>query len=212
MVAPRIRILLVDDHPIFLEGLVAGLSAQDDLEVIGVVGQGEEALSEARRLLPDVLVLDLGIPVMSGQEVIDVIRRDGNVGRVLVLTGDYSSAAMYAAVSAGVGGVLTKEAARSTIADAIRAVAAGGTFLAPEVSAAVAMEVRGRNPTPPRVTRRQVEVLRGVADGRSVPQIADDLGLAPSTVRGHVTALYEALGVSERAACVAVGMRLGLLD
>lgn len=211
--AAPISVVVADDHPIFLDGVLGALARRDDLDVVGSAGAGDEALRLVRELQPAVALLDLRLPVMTGVEILHAIRRDDLPTRVLILSGELASAAVYEAVQAGVDGYLTKEADRRTIADAIVSVARGGTVLAPEAQAALTQEVRGRvHDDVPVLSPREREVLRMIADGRSGPEIAARLQIGTATVKTHTQNVYDKLGVSERAAAVAAAMRRKMLE
>lgn len=211
--ASPISVVVADDHPIFLDGVLGALARRDDLEVVGSARDGAEALKLVRELQPQVAMLDLRLPVMTGVEVLHAIRRDDLPTRVLILSGELASAAVYEAVQAGVNGYLTKEADRRAIGEAIVSVARGGTVLAPEAQAALTQEVRGRvNDDAPVLSPREREVLRMIADGRSGPEIAAELQIGTATVKTHTQNVYDKLGVSERAAAVAAAMRRKMLE
>ena len=211
--ASPISVVVADDHPIFLDGVLGALARRDDLEVVGSARDGGEALQLVRELRPQVAMLDLRLPVMTGVEVLHAIRRDDLPTRVLILSGELASAAVYEAVQAGVDGYLTKEADRRAIGEAIVSVARGGTVLAPEAQAALTQEVRGRvNDDAPVLSPREREVLRMIAEGRSGPEIAAELQIGTATVKTHTQNVYDKLGVSERAAAVAAAMRRKMLE
>jgi two-component system nitrate/nitrite response regulator NarL len=211
--ASPITVVVADDHPIFLDGVLGALARRDDLEVVGSARDGGEALQLVRELRPQVAMLDLRLPVMTGVEVLHAIRRDDLPTRVLILSGELASAAVYEAVQAGVDGYLTKEADRRAIGEAIVSVARGGTVLAPEAQAALTQEVRGRvNDDAPVLSPREREVLRMIAEGRSGPEIAAELQIGTATVKTHTQNVYDKLGVSERAAAVAAAMRRKMLE
>jgi two-component system nitrate/nitrite response regulator NarL len=208
-----ISVVVADDHPIFLDGVLGALARRDDLEVVGSAADGAEALRLVRELRPQVAMLDLRLPVMTGVEVLHAIRRDDLSTRVLILSGELASAAVYEAVQAGVDGYLTKEADRRAIGEAIVSVARGGTVLAPEAQAALTQEVRGRvNDDAPVLSPRERQVLRMIADGLSGPDIAAELQIGTATVKTHTQNVYDKLGVSERAAAVAAAMRRKMLE
>ena len=210
---PPITVVVADDHPIFLDGVLGALGRRDDLEVVGSAGDGAEALRLVRELRPAVALLDLRLPAMPGVDILHAIRREDLPTRVLMLSGALASGAVYEAVQAGVDGYLTKEADRRTIADAIVSVARGGTVLAPEAQAALTQEVRGRvGDDAPVLSPREREVLRMIAEGHSGPAIAARLQIGTATVKTHTQNVYDKLGVSERAAAVAVAMRRKLLQ
>ncbi|MBF6619486.1 MAG: response regulator transcription factor [Patulibacter sp.] len=208
-----ITVLVADDHPIFLEGLVEALGRRADLDIVAEVGDGAEALRMIRELAPRVALLDIRLPMMTGLEILHAIRRDDLPTRVLFLSGEDAGTTVYEAVQAGVDGYLTKEADRRSIGDAIVTVARGGTVLASEAQAVLASEVRGRvNDDVPVLSPREREVLRLIAEGYSGPAIAAELQIGTATVKTHTQNVYDKLGVSERAAAVAVAMRRKLLE
>jgi two-component system nitrate/nitrite response regulator NarL len=208
-----ISVLVADDHPIFLDGVIGALDRRDDLEVVGSAADGGEALRLVRELQPAVAVLDLRLPGMTGVEVLHAIRRDDLPTRVVILSGELVPATVYEAVQAGVDGYLTTDADRRAIGEAVVAIAEGRTVLAPEAQAALTQEVRGRvADDTPALSPREREVLRMIAEGRSGPDIATQLEIGAATVKTHTQNVYDKLGVSERAAAVAVAMRRGLLE
>lgn len=209
----RVKVLVADDHPVYREGIVRAVKERPDLELVGEAGDGREALAEIKRLLPDVAVLDIRMPGLDGTQVLGALRRDGVGTEVLFLSAFMEPELAYATVAAGARGYLSKEAARQEICDAIITVARGGTALAPEVQAGLASAVRDREHTEtPSLSPREQEVLRLIAEGLSAPEIGRRIHLSPATVKTHLHTLYEKLGVSERAAAVAEGMRRGLLE
>jgi two-component system, NarL family, nitrate/nitrite response regulator NarL len=210
----RIRVVVADDHPIYREGMVRAIGERPDLELVGEAVGGREALAEIERLRPDVALLDIQMPDLDGVKVLNAVRRDGLEVQILLLSAHLGHELAYKAVAAGARGYLSKQAAREEICDAIVAVARGGTAFAPEVQAGLATELheRERAVRGPTLTTREREVLRLVAEGRSAPQIGERIHLSPATVKSHLQAIYEKLGVAERAAAVAEAMRRGLLE
>jgi two-component system nitrate/nitrite response regulator NarL len=210
----RIRVLVADDHPVYREGIVRAIDERPDLELVGQVSSGREALAEIQRLGPDVALLDIMMPELSGLEVLSALERDGLSTQVALLSAHVDSAFAYRAVAAGARGYLSKQAARQEICDAVAAIADGRTAFAPEVQAGLATELHERQVAErgPTLTRRERDVLKLVAEGRSAPEIGKRIHLSPATVKSHLQAIYEKLGVSERAAAVAEAMRRGLLE
>lgn len=210
---PRISVYVGEDHPIYLEGLVRVLSQRPDFEVVGFSGDGREALEQIRALKPQVAVLDEGMPGLTGNDVLQAISRDALPTRVVMLSASVDSAVVFRAVANGVRAYLTKDSDRSTICDAVAAVARGETVLAPEVQAGLADEVRMRqSERRPTLSQRELEVLAHAATGLSAPAIARELSISTATVKTHLRNLYDKLGVSERAAAVAEAMRRGMLE
>lgn len=210
---PRIRVYLADDHPLFLRGIVQEVKERPDLELVGQATGGRQALADLQSLQPDVAVIDMRIPGLSGLEVLAACKRDAIKTRIVVLSAHVESDLVYRAIASGAAGYLSKEADRETILDAVAAVSRGEVVLAPEVHAGLAGEIRRREVVErPVLTAREKEVLVLTADGLSAPDIAERLQLGAATVRSHLQNLYEKLGVSDRAAAVAAAMRAGLLE
>jgi two-component system nitrate/nitrite response regulator NarL len=212
-VAERIRIILADDHPLYLEGVARAVKERPEFELVGTASSGREALDLVREHTPDVAVLDINIPDLSGIAILHAIVRDDLPTRVVLLSADGGSAKVLEAVREGAAGYLTKEASRRDICDAISAVARGQTVLSPQTQAGLASAVRELDaPAASPLSSREREVLLLIAEGVSGPDIAKRLHLSPSTIKSHTQTLYEKLGVSERAAAVAEAMRQGLLE
>ena len=208
------RVVVADDHPIYRDGMVRAIGERPDLELVAEASDGREALSVIEELEPDIALLDIRMPDLDGLEVLGAIRRDGSSTQVVLLSAHLDNDLAYRAVAAGARGYLSKLAARQEICEGIVAVAAGGTAFAPEVQTGLAAELheRERGQHGPTLTGREREVLKLVAAGHSSPQIADRIHLSPATVKSHLQAIYDKLGVTDRAAAVAEGMRKGLLE
>jgi two-component system, NarL family, nitrate/nitrite response regulator NarL len=210
----RVRVFVADDHPVYREGIVRAVKERPDLELVGEAADGRAALDRIKDLTPDVAVLDIRMPGLDGTQVLSAIRRDGIATEVLFVSAFMEPELAYKTVAEGAKGYLSKESSRQEICDAIVAVARGGTALAPEVQAGLALEIqqRERSDGRPDLTPRESEVLHMIAEGLSAPEIARRIHLSPTTVKTHLHTLYEKLGVSDRAAAVAEGMRRGLLE
>jgi two-component system nitrate/nitrite response regulator NarL len=209
----RVRVLIAEDHPISLHGLADTIKRNPQLELVGRAATGAEALAEIRRLIPDVAVVDMKMPELDGVEVMRAVTRDAIATRVLFLSGYLDSATVYKAIEAGACGYISKDSDPATICDAITTVARGGTVFGPETHEAISLEIRGRTSEEPSpLSPREREILRLVAEGLAVSDVAARLFLSPATVKTHLQRSYQKLGVSERAAAVAVAMRKGLLD
>jgi two-component system nitrate/nitrite response regulator NarL len=198
---------------LFLRGIVQEVKERPDLELVGQATNGRQALADLKSLQPDVAVIDMRIPGLSGLELVAAAKRDAIKTRIVVLSAHVESDLVYRAIAAGAAGYLSKGADRDAILDAVAAVARGEVVLAPEVHAGLAGEIRRREVVErPILTPREKEVLVLTADGLTAPEIADRLQLGVATVRSHLQNLYEKLGVSDRAAAVAAAMRAGLLE
>jgi two-component system nitrate/nitrite response regulator NarL len=211
---PRVRVLVAEDHPIYREGIVRAVKERPDLEFVGEAADGRQALEGIRRLAPDVAVLDIRMPGLDGTQVLGALRRDGVDAQVLFLSAFMEPELAFSTIAAGARGYLSKESSRQEICDAIVAVARGGTAYASEVQEGLQSAVRdhGLNDGVPSLTDREHQVLQLVAEGLTAPDIGRRIHLSPATVKTHLRTLYEKLGVSDRAAAVAEGMRRGLLE
>lgn len=209
----RLRVIVADDHPLFRESIVRAVKERPEYELVGAAADGRAVLEEIKRLEPDVAVLDLKMPELDGLQVLNALQRDGSKTRVVLLSAFLDGSVVFQAVAAGAGAYLSKDAERRDICDAIAAVARGETVLSPAAQAGLAAEVRVRGRVErPALSPREHEILVHVAKGRGAPEIAKLLFLSVATVKGHLQAVYEKLGVSDRAAAVAEGMRRGLLE
>jgi two-component system nitrate/nitrite response regulator NarL len=209
----RITVYVADDHPVFREAVGRAIKSRPDFELVGQAADGREALTEVRELTPSVALLDNGLPSLTGVDILRAVKRDAVPTRVIILSADDSGSLVYEAVQLGAAGFLTKVATLAEICDAVAAVARGATVLAPEIQAGLVGELRAQSQTgAPLLSGRESEVLRLIAEGRSAPEIGEQLFISPSTVKSHTRNLFEKLGVSDRAAAVAEGMRRGLLE
>ncbi|HEU4329525.1 MAG TPA: response regulator transcription factor [Lapillicoccus sp.] len=210
---PRVRVVVVDDHPFFRDGLSRGLLNSGRVEVVGEAENGRDGLDVITAERPDVAVVDYQMPDLNGLQLLSAIIRDGIPTKVLMLSAIVDASIVYAAVEAGAAGYLSKEARRQEIIDAVLAVNRGRTVVPPELAAGLVSQIRLRaETTRPVLSPRELEVLKGFARGLSVPELGRELFLGTSTVKTHAQRLYQKLGVSDRAAAVAEGMRMGLLE
>ena len=205
-----IRILIVDDHPVVREGLMAVLEGIPDIRVVGTAQSAEEALAAIKTVRPDIVLLDLELPGMSGIDEIPRLIAGGDHVRVIVLTAYDTEERVLGAIRAGAGGYLLKGAAAAEIVHAIRAVREGGSYLTPRVATQVMAQVvsRGRSGV---LSEREREVLRLIAQGQSNKQIGRQLSITERTVKFHVTSIFNKLGTDNRAQAIAVAARRGLL-
>lgn len=208
-----INVIVVEDHPMFRDALTRAIRADDDMAVVAEVGSGREALDALRANHAQVCVLDLGLPDIAGEKVLDQVIEEELDTRVLVLSGDCDSEVVYAMIEAGAAGFELKTTGPGELVGAIKAVARGETVFPASLHGAIAEQIRShRTDSRPALTDRELEILREVADGRSAAEIASTLHLSESTVKTHLTRIYDKLGVSERAAAVAHAMRHGLIS
>jgi two-component system nitrate/nitrite response regulator NarL len=209
----RVRVVVADDHPFFRDGVARGLVHSGRIEVVAEVGDGREALEAIRRDDPDVALVDYEMPDVDGLGVVRATVRDGLRTRVLLLSAHTDSAVVFQALQEGAAGYLAKDAKRAEIVEAVLDVAKGRTVVPAELAAGLAGEIRMRaKDQGPVLSERERQVLQAFARGLSVPQVAGELFIGVSTVKTHTQRLYEKLGVSDRAAAVAEGMRRGLVE
>ncbi len=201
-----IRVLVVDDHPVVRSGLVGLLGSEPDLEVVGEAENGRQGVDLAASLTPDVVLMDLRMPVLDGAAATAEITAAGSA-RVLVLTTYDTDGDILRAVEAGATGYLLKDTPRDQLLAAVRAAARGETVLAPPLAAKLMRQVRGGD----QLTRRELEVLALVAQGRSNPEIARELFIGEATVKSHLLHVFDKLGVSDRTAAVTRALERGLL-
>ena len=208
-----VRVLVADDHPLFRRGMVQAIERRAELTLVGEHADGEAALEAIRETKPDIALLDVRMPKLTGIEVLETLAPDGLPTRIVLLSGYPDPDAVYRAISAGAAGFLAKSAPGSEICERLVAVARGEVVLAPEVQSELAGQLRSQAHTgTPLLSPREREILGLIAAGELAPDIAKRLGLSPATVRTHLQHLYEKLGVSDRAAAVAAAMRRGMLD
>jgi two-component system nitrate/nitrite response regulator NarL len=208
-----ITVIVVDDHPFFRDGVTRGLVSSGYMKVVGEAGDGRAALELLERERPDVALVDYQMPDLDGLDVVHAAVRNGWPTRIVLLSAITDSSVVYQALEEGAAGYLGKDLRRAEIVEAVRRVATGHTVVPTELAGGLADQIRRRaQPSGPTLTERESQVLNGFARGLSIPQLAGELFLGASTVKTHTQRLYEKLGVSDRAAAVAEGMRRGLLE
>jgi DNA-binding NarL/FixJ family response regulator len=208
----RIRILIADDHALVREGTRRILEREEDLEVVGEAADGEEAVALAGRLVPDVAVIDIGMPGMNGIEATRRIKEEHPEIGVLVLTVHDDDPYVYAILEAGAAGYLLKDIRGSELVDAVRSVRAGEAVLHPAIARKVLGRFRaagGAEEGGVPLTRREIEVLRLAARGLSNKQIGARLGLSARTVQVHLGRIFRKLRVASRTEAVIHGLRRG---
>jgi NarL family two-component system response regulator LiaR len=206
-----IRVLIVDDHSVVREGLRMFLARDPDLEVVGEADDGAEALEQTRHLRPDVVIMDLLMPVMDGIAATRAIRRELPETEVLALTSVLESASVVEAIRAGAIGYLLKDTQAAELRKAIKAAAAGQVQLSPQASAYLLSAVRTPELIEP-LTPREMDVLRLLAQGQSNKEIARTLHLVEETVKSHVRHILAKLGVQSRTQAVLAAIRLGIVS
>src|SRR3712207_575237 len=205
------RILITDDHGVVRQGLRMFLSLEPDLEVVGEAANGREALALARELRPDVVLMDLLMPVMDGIAATEAIRSEMPDVEVIALTSVLEDTSVSGAVRAGAIGYLLKDTDAEELKRAIQAAAEGRVHLAPEAAARLMREVRGPE-SPEDLTEREAEVLRLLARGHANKQIASSLFVSEKTVKAHVSSVLMKLGVQSRTQAALHAVRTGLVS
>jgi len=202
----KIRVLCVDDHPIVREGLASILGLQTDMEMIGGAGSGAEALEFFRKMQPDITLVDLRLPDMSGHELTRQLLAQSSNARVIVLTSFEGDADIERALAAGARGYVVKGMVREELLAAIRAVHAGKKHVHGPVAEKLAEHLGSE-----KLSERELQVLREMAAGRRNKEIGAELSIAEDTVKMHVKNILEKLQVSDRTEAVTVALRRGIL-
>jgi DNA-binding NarL/FixJ family response regulator len=209
-VGERIRVLVVDDHPVVRQGLRTFLDLQDDIAVVGEAGDGKSSVDAAEELRPDVVLLDLRMPGSDGLDALHGLREREIPAKVLVITSFTEPTAVLPAIRAGAAGYVYKDVDPSSLVAAIRSVHAGHVLLHPDVARLLA--AGDGQPAGTRLTVREREVLTEVARGRSNREIARTLAVSEKTVKTHVSAILGKLGVQDRTQAALQAVRTGLVD
>jgi DNA-binding NarL/FixJ family response regulator len=199
--------LVADDHPMLREGIAAVAAPHTDIVLVGEAANGAEAVERYRELLPDVLLVDLKMPVMGGIEVIAEIRREFPDARIVVLTTYTGDMQAMRALKAGAAGYLLKSTLATSLIETIRLVHAGRRVVLPEVAAEIA-----EHAADPALTEREMEILREVTTGASNKRIAKRLSISEGTVKAHVKSILEKLRASHRTQAASIALRRGIMQ
>jgi DNA-binding NarL/FixJ family response regulator len=202
-----IRVMVVDDHPLFREGLAALLHDEADVTLVGEAADGREAVERFRTLRPDVTLMDLQMPGLSGIEAVQLIRREFPEARFVVLTTYSRDVQVLRALQAGAAGYLVKSALRKDLLNTIRTVHHGGKSISAEAAAELAKHVLDEI-----LTERELEVLKRVATGTSNREIADALSLTEATVKSHMKNVMAKLGANDRTHAVMIAIKRGFIE
>ena len=216
MTTPKIRLLLADDHPMLLEGLASSLSRQTEFEIIGQARNGVEALEKARELLPDVFLLDIKMPGRTGFEITEILAREKSRIKILILSVYDESEYVLRLLRSGACGYLLKSAAPEEVVRAVFEVHKGGSYCSPELSGFVLKDFAGRTGdarrAEPRLTEREIQVMKMIALGDSTKEIAVKLGLTIKAVTSLRDRLMEKLNLHNAAAITRYAISQGYIS
>ncbi|MCK4863158.1 MAG: response regulator transcription factor [Dehalococcoidales bacterium] len=214
----KVRVLVVDDHTIVRDGIIALLSLAGDIEVVGEATNGNEALKLVSELHPDVVLMDIAMPIMGGLEATRRISKEYPKTKVLVITQHDDKEYVFPVLESGASGLISKAGASSELASGIRSVYRGDSFLSPSVARLLVENFQNsageRNKQDPysRLTGREREILKLLAEGYSTQEIAEMLVITPKTVEGHKTNLMSKLGIHNRIDLVKYALRKGIIS
>jgi DNA-binding NarL/FixJ family response regulator len=200
-------VLSVDDHPLLREGISALVNNQPDMTLVAEASNGAEAIQLFKQHLPDVTLMDLRLPDMSGIDIVIAIRTEYPQARIIMLTTFEGDVEIHRALQAGARGYLLKNMPPSELLDVIRQVHAGKKRIPPEIASQLAEHLSDES-----LTEREVEVLRQVADGNRNRDIAKHLFISEETVKVHIKHIMEKLGASDRTQAVSIGIRRGIIQ
>ena len=210
---PKMRVLIVDDHPVTRDGLRSALSTAKDMDIVGEATTGEEAVDLVKELGPDVVFMDVRMPGIGGLEATKIIRENKPETKVILFTVEESRAAIADAIRAGVSGYLLKDVSAGELINAAKLAMEGKAVIHPTLTRAFIEEVQyveHRPETP--LSRRESQILQKVAYGATTKEVAHDLGISAHTVKTHLERIFEKLGANDRAQAVAIALRKGLVD
>jgi two-component system, NarL family, response regulator len=201
-----IKIMIVDDHPVVREGLSRIIVSESGMEVIAEAGTGAEALQQYRKLRPDIVLMDMRMPEMTGLQTIEAIRKEFSNARIIVLSTYDLEEDIYQSLQAGARGYILKDSPRNELLASIRRVHAGERVIPPNIATRLAERIGGNE-----LTAREFEVLKLITNGKSNKQIGDDLGISEGTVKSHVNNILDKLGVTDRTQAVSVALKRGIV-
>jgi DNA-binding NarL/FixJ family response regulator len=197
----------VDDHPLLREGIAALVASQPDMELVAEAANGREAVEQFRKHRPDVTLMDLQMPEMSGIDAMGAIRAEFPEARIVVLTTYAGDVQVMRALKGGARAYLLKGLLRKELLETIRAVHAGLRRMPPEIAAEIAEHATGDS-----LTSREIDVLRLIAGGNANKEIAAQLSITEETVKGHVKNILSKLGANDRTHAVTIGLKRGIID
>ena len=210
-----LRVAIIDDQPLFTDGLGRIVGAQDGMEVVGVAHDGESGIKMCAELLPDVILMDINMPIMDGVTATGKIRDLLPDAKILILTVHADDVHVFQGIKAGATGYLLKDCTPEDLSRAIKTVYTGDTIMAPEIARKMLLafeEADPEQPEAPSLTRRELDIVTAFARGRGNKQIARDLSISEKTVRNHVSNIYKKLHVYDRTQAVLYAIREGLIE
>lgn len=208
-----IRIVIADDHPLIRQGLAAVLGSRSDIKIVGEARNGEEAVRQVESLDPDILIIDLDMPVMDGTEAIRLVGERAPRTRSMVLTAFDSDAYIFPGLEAGATSYILKDASPSDVIEAVRAVARGESPVEPRVASRILQRLNEPDvPEEAKLSEREIEVLQLASRGTTNRGIAEKLVLSENTIKSHLHRIFAKLDVSDRTQAVAEAVRRGLIQ
>ncbi len=210
-----IKLLIVDDHPVVREGIGAMLRREPDFKIVGEASNGLEAVEKARELLPDVILMDLRMPELDGVEAITRIRADNPEVKFIILTTYSDDEYIFKGIAAGARAYLLKDAPRGELFKAIRMVFKGESLIQPVIASKVLdklAELSRKTPSADVLSEREIEVLQLMAKGVSNKDLADQLSITQSTVKTHITSIFQKLNVTTRTEAVTTAFKKGIIQ
>ena len=209
----KIKVLIVDDHAILQDGIKALLNTENDMEIVGVASNGKEAIAKAQELLPDVIIMDISMPIMNGIEATRLITKKNHKVKILVLTQHDNAEYVLSAIKAGAAGFLPKKAIGSELILAIHEIYRGESFLHPSAATSLIEKYRQTSESEPydSLTTKEREVLKLIAEGHTSREIAEMLFISLKTILGHRSKIMEKLDIHNRTELIKYAMRKGLI-